>query len=88
MSCYVYILRSQKDGTYYVGSTQDVNRRLDRHNQGRSKYTKARRPWHLVYCEEFPDRSSAMKRENQIKNRKDRLYIESLLTVGTPLACR
>ncbi|MFO7601004.1 MAG: GIY-YIG nuclease family protein [Candidatus Desulfacyla sp.] len=41
MPYYVYIIQSEKGGTYYVGSTQDLNSRLDRHNQGRSKYTKA-----------------------------------------------
>ncbi|MCF8143197.1 MAG: GIY-YIG nuclease family protein [Deltaproteobacteria bacterium] len=79
MPYYVYILQSEKDGSYYVGSTQDLNSRLDRHNQGRSNYTKAKRPWQLVCSEEFPDRSSAMKRENQIKRRKDKIFIKSLV---------
>jgi len=49
MSYYVYIIRSDKDGTYYVGSTQDIESRLARHNQGRSKYTRNRGPWKMVY---------------------------------------
>ncbi|MBW2204516.1 MAG: GIY-YIG nuclease family protein [Deltaproteobacteria bacterium] len=57
MPYFVYILRSTVDGSYYVGSTQDLNERLDRHNQGRSKYTKSKRPWQLIYHEEYPDRS-------------------------------
>jgi len=79
MSCYVYILQSEKDGSYYVGSTRDLDSRINRHNQGRSKYTKSKRPWQLVYSEELPDRSSAMKRENQIKRRKDKNYLEVLV---------
>jgi len=79
MSCFVYILRSKKDGSYYVGSTQDINERLLRHNQGRTNHTRARRPWEFLYCEEFPDRSGAMKRENEIKRRKSKDYIESLV---------
>lgn len=79
MPHFVYILRSQKDGSYYAGSAQDLVDRLKRHNQGRSKYTKFKRPWELVYSEECPDRSAAMKRERQIKNRKSRFYIESLV---------
>ena len=79
MAYFVYIIKSQKDGTYYVGSTQNVEERLERHNQGRSKYTKAKKPWKLVYYEEQPDRSAAVKRERQIKNRKDRNYIENLI---------
>ena len=79
MLYFVYILQSQKDGTYYVGSTQNLDSRLERHNQGRSKYTKHKRPWDLVYSEEFSDRSSAMKREKEIKSRKSRAFIEELV---------
>ncbi|MBW1782706.1 MAG: GIY-YIG nuclease family protein [Deltaproteobacteria bacterium] len=79
MPFYVYILQSEQDGSYYMGSTQDLNARIQRHNQGRSKYTKAKRPWRLVYFEEHPDRSSAVRRENQIKRRKDKHFIESLV---------
>ena len=79
MAYYVYILRSFKDGTYYVGSTQDLESRIERHNQGRTKYTKPKLPWELVYHEEHPDRSSAVKRELEIKNRKSKIFIEKLL---------
>jgi putative endonuclease len=79
MPYYVYILESELDGKYYIGSTRDVLVRLARHNEGRSLYTKSRKPWKLVYTEEHPDRSSAMKRENGIKRRKDRAYIEGLV---------
>ena len=79
MPFFVYILKSEIDGTYYVGSTEELKKRLERHNQGRSLYTKRKRPWKLVYFEEHPDRSSAVKRENQIKGRKDKRYIESLV---------
>ncbi|MBW1981162.1 MAG: GIY-YIG nuclease family protein [Deltaproteobacteria bacterium] len=59
MPYFVYILQSQKDGSYYVGSTQEVEERLCRHNEGRSSYTRAKRPWQLVYKEEFSSRSEA-----------------------------
>ena len=81
MTYFVYILRSVKDGSYYVGSTQDVQERVERHNQGRSKYTKTKRPWELVYSLEFPNRASALDREKEIKGRKSKAYIDSL--VGT-----
>jgi len=80
----VYILRSEKDGNYYIGSTQNLDERLQRHNQGRSQYTKSKRPWQLVYSEEHPDRSSAIKRENQIKRRKDKDFIEALIRTSRP----
>ena len=83
MAYYVYILKSFKDGTYYVGSTQDLESRIERHNQGRTKYTKPKRPWNLVYSEEHLDRSSAMKREYAIKRKKSKDYIESLIKDGS-----
>ena len=79
MGYHVYILQSTVDGSYYVGSTQDLNERLDRHNQGRSKYTKSKRPWQLVYDEEYPDRSSATNREYEIKGKKRKAFIDQLI---------
>ncbi len=79
MPYFVYIFESLKDQTYYVGSTQNLESRLKRHNEGRVAYTKPKRPWKLVYSEEHPDRSSAAKRENEIKTHKRRAFIEVLI---------
>ena len=79
MPYYVYILESLKDKTYYVGLTQDLASRLNRHNQGRVAYTKPRRPWKLVYFEKHPNRSSAAKRETEIKSHKRRTFIKALI---------
>jgi putative endonuclease len=79
MSYLVYIIRSDRDGSYYVGTTQDIEERLIRHNQGRSKYTKNRGPWVVVYLEEYSTRGDAVKRENAIKNRKSSDYIANLI---------
>jgi len=79
MPHFVYILESEKDGSYYVGQTQNLLERLERHNQGRSKATKSKRPWRLVYSEEYPDRSAAVARENSIKRKKSRDYIDFLV---------
>ena len=79
MTFSVYILESLKDGTYYVGSTNNLEDRLKRHNDGRVAYTKSKRPWKLVYSEEHPDRSSAAKREYEIKKHKRREFIEILI---------
>ena len=56
MPYFVYILQSEMDESYYVGSCADFSERLRRHNEGRSLYTKAKRPWKLVYSEEIRDR--------------------------------
>jgi putative endonuclease len=82
MSYYVYIIQSAKDGRYYVGSTQDIEARVARHNQGRSKYTRNRGPWEVVYFEEYSRRADAVKREKVIKNRKRRDYINRLVSAS------
>ena len=64
---WVYILRCS-DGTLYTGITDDVERRLKAHNSGKgAKYTRGRGPVELVYREEQPDKSAALKREAAIK---------------------
>ena len=67
MSWYVYILRCG-DNTLYTGITGDVERRLAVHRSGKgAKYTRGRGPLELVYTEEVPDKSAALRREYQIK---------------------
>lgn len=64
---YVYMVECG-DHTLYTGWTTDLVHRLKVHNDGRgAKYTKARRPVKLVYFEELPDKSQALKREYAIK---------------------
>jgi putative endonuclease len=75
----VYIIRSVASGLYYVGHTEDLERRLEEHNSGRSHFTKKRGPWELVYQEEIGSRGEAMRRERAIKARRSRLYIERLV---------
>jgi len=79
MGYYVYVLRSEKDGSFYIGHTADLEERIKRHNDGKSSYTKAKAPWKLIYQEVFPARSEAMKREREIKRMKSREYIERLV---------
>lgn len=67
MSWFVYMLRCG-DGTLYTGVTDDVPRRLAAHRAGKgAKYTRGRGPLELVYQEQVPDRSAALRREYQIK---------------------
>ena len=64
---YVYLLRCA-DGTLYTGFTNDLARRLTAHNAGKgAKYTRSRLPVDLVYWENFPNKSSALRREYAIK---------------------
>ena len=78
MAYWIYILRSESSGRFYIGHTNDLDDRLRRHNEGRTEVNKGRGPWQLVYREEFPTRQAAVARERAIKNRKSRIYIESL----------
>ena len=68
MSYFVYILECS-DKSLYTGITTDVKKRLDEHNTSEkgAKYTKARRPVKLIYFEKSENRSSASKREYEIK---------------------
>jgi putative endonuclease len=79
MNYFVYILYSKQIDQYYVGHTQDIEKRLSQHNSARSKSTKKTSDWELVYQERFTTRGEAMRREQTIKKKKSRLYIESLL---------
>ncbi len=64
---YVYILRCG-DGTLYTGITDDVPRRLAAHRAGKgAKYTRGRGPLEVVYTEQVPDRSAALRRESAVK---------------------
>ena len=82
MKHYVYIIQSDRDARYYIGSTGDVELRVQRHNEGWTKSTKCRIPWKLVYVEEYENKSNALKREREIKRKKSREYIERLVKAG------
>lgn len=63
----VYMLRCS-DGSFYTGITNDLEKRLKRHQSGRgAKYTRCRRPVEVVHTEPAADRRSAMRREIAIK---------------------
>ncbi|WP_188778383.1 GIY-YIG nuclease family protein [Marmoricola endophyticus] len=64
---WVYIVRCS-DGSYYVGSTLDLDRRMAQHNAGEgAAYTRTRRPVVLVWCEHHDDVANAFASENQIQ---------------------
>ena len=75
-----YILFSAKLNKYYVGSTTDIERRLLEHNRGKEKFTKTGIPWLLVYKEALESLPEARKREQYIKKKKSRKYIETLIS--------
>ena len=83
MSYYVYLLRC-RDGTLYTGYTDDPERRLRVHNAGKgAKYTRSRLPVELVYQEQCPDQSAALRREREIKGMR-RAEKLALISGGVP----
>jgi putative endonuclease len=63
----LYILKSLKDLGYYIGSTEDINKRLKEHNQGKTKSIKHRLPFVLQYFEEYSTKKEAKQREIRLK---------------------
>ena len=73
-----YVLRCN-DNSYYIGHTQDLEKRLSRHERGEIRFTKNRLPVKVVLIEKYNTRGEAIKRELQIKKRKKRRAIETLI---------
>lgn len=92
---YTYIVEC-KDGTYYTGWTNKLEKRLKDHNDGNgAKYTKSRLPVSLVYYEEFQTKEEAMRREYAIKrmtrNEKCSLissFREKITSMGNLKQCK
>ena len=66
----VYILQSINFDRFYIGHTVDLVKRIKEHNAGKTKSTKAYKPWKLVYTEDYNTKSEAFKREKEIKSYK------------------
>jgi putative endonuclease len=71
-----YILKSEKNGTHYYGHSQNLEKRLNDHNNGRVRSTKAHRPWKIIYVEEFSLRSEAREREFFFKSLEGYNYLK------------
>ena len=69
---YTYVLVSSKNGDIYIGSTEDLNNRVDLHNQGKVKSIKGYRPWKLLEYREFESRSEAVRYEKFLKNHQQK----------------
>ena len=65
---YVYILKSLRDGSFYIGYTSDLKRRFKEHNDGESIFTKSKRPYELIFYEAFIDQKDAESREEYLKS--------------------
>ena len=75
----LYILYSESFDRFYVGYTNDFERRLSEHNRKKGKFTDSGIPWKLVYSETFTSKKDAMAREKYIKTRKSKAFIKILI---------
>ncbi|MBI2552447.1 GIY-YIG nuclease family protein [Candidatus Uhrbacteria bacterium] len=79
MFSYVYILRSLKDGKFYIGCTDNLRKRIREHNAKLSFATKTRTPFMLIYYEAYPHRKDAEQREKFFKTGWGRRYMHKAL---------
>ena len=74
---YTYVLKSQADGKFYTGFTNDLKRRLNEHNTGRVVSTKRRIPFELVYYEACRNEKDAIVREKYLKTTYGHRYLKT-----------
>jgi len=76
----VYILRSGRDKSLYVGYSSDVKARIIKHQRGRVPATRNKRPLDLIYCELYKNKKDAMRRERFFKSGWGRNYVKKILS--------
>lgn len=82
MKGYVYIIQSLKNQSFYIGSSTDYKRRLCQHNSGNVQSTKYKRPYKLVFVQQFNSLEEANKIELKLKRWKRRDFIEKIIEDG------
>ncbi len=75
----VYALKSERGPYIYKGLTKNIIRRLEEHNLGRNKSTKAKGPFSVIYTEEVETRLEAREREKWLKSGEGREFLKSLI---------
>lgn len=76
---YTYVLRSTKTGRFYTGFTTDLRKRLQEHNNNKSKYTKYKGPYELIYYEASKNNEDARSRELYLKSGMGKRFIHNRL---------
>ena len=75
---FVYILYSQEFDSFYIGYTKQPDVRVEQHNLGLTKSTKAKRPWVMVYNENFENQTDAWRREKFLKVQRNKTFYKKL----------
>ena len=76
-----YILQNSETKRFYIGSTNNLQRRLEEHNRGQTKSTRQKGTWSIIYKEEFGTNIEAKRREKVIKSYKGGNAFKKLLAV-------
>ncbi|MBI5779767.1 MAG: GIY-YIG nuclease family protein [Planctomycetes bacterium] len=79
LSGYVYILKSERNGTYCIGSAKNLDHRLVEHNSGEVKYTRNIRPLALMFAQKYDTLTKARKVEYKLKRLKSAKVIEQII---------
>jgi putative endonuclease len=76
---YTYLLESAIDKSWYIGYTEDLERRIVEHNTGKSITTKKKMPWSVIYFEACSSKDDAIAREKYLKSGMGRRYLKNRL---------
>lgn len=79
MFYFVYLLKSKKDGKWYTGFTNNLQKRLKEHNGKKVFSTKGRGPFELIYCEACKNEYDARAREKYLKSGMGKRYLTNRL---------
>ena len=79
MTYFVYIIKSKRDYKNYIGSSSNVEKRLEWHNAGKNTSTKHRMPFEVIYKKEFNNKTDALKYESWLKKQKGGFKMKALL---------
>jgi len=77
---YTYVLKSENDGKFYIGWSDDLRQRIRKHNLGKVKATKNRKPLKFIYYEGCLSKKKAILREKQLKTGFGRAYLKRRLS--------
>jgi len=77
--CWVYVLSDENNSKYYIGSTNNLSRRIKQHLAGHTRSTRVLKTYNLVYKETFDNIDDARLREKKLKSYKSHKYISWLI---------
>ncbi len=78
----VYILKNNLTNKHYIGSTNNLIRRITEHNRGQTKSTNQKGIWKIIYTEKYDNSLEAKRRERLIKSYKGGNAFKKLITRG------